>query len=113
MLYFSLLKAKSVPKSLLVFDDLFLHLGMYFANYTLFYLGIIGWNLRSFLKPLYRWGLFFLSIGIGGIIELIQEFYVDGRTGSMSDMASNTIGSLIGLLLITWWHRRSVKHSVA
>ncbi|MDO5571543.1 MAG: VanZ family protein [Bacteroidales bacterium] len=41
----------------------------------------------------------FISIFIGGILELIQEYFVDGRSGDWNDMISNITGSITGLII--------------
>ena len=113
MLYFTLIPGKEVPRFLIQFDDLFLHWGMYFFNYSLFYLGLIAWKIKTPVPKSQRWWLLFISVGIGGVLELIQEYLVSGRDGSLSDMTANTIGSLFGLLLFSWWQRSQIKTELA
>ncbi len=42
----------------------------------------------------------------GGILELIQEFFVLGRQASWEDLATNSTGALIGMLLYWLWLKK-------
>lgn len=113
MLYFTLIPGNDVPDFLVQFSDLFLHWAIYLLNYSLFYLGLVKWNLQQRALPSMQWLLLFVSISLGGVLELIQEFYVEGRTGSMYDMAANTVGCLFGFLAFRWWKPKGDKAVLA
>ncbi len=51
-------------------------------------------NLSKLLLAAY-WSVLF-----GGLIELIQHYLVEGRTGEWADFMANTIGVLIGSFII-------------
>jgi hypothetical protein len=42
---------------------------------------------------------FLISATTGGILELIQEYFVEGRSGDWIDMICNVIGSFVGIAL--------------
>ena len=51
-------------------------------------------NLSKLLIAVY-WSILF-----GGLIELIQHYLIDGRTGDWADFAANTIGALFGSYIV-------------
>lgn len=44
------------------------------------------------------WFAFFIGVFGGGLLEIIQHFFIEGRTASVEDMLLNTLGTLFGLL---------------
>jgi len=55
------------------------------------------------LAPRYRWILVFFLMGHATATELIQQG-VEGRTGSLRDVALDHLGVMLGLLLTwKWW----------
>jgi VanZ family protein len=43
---------------------------------------------------------------LGGATELVQHFWVEGRTGDIIDLLADTIGSVIGLLISSWFLKK-------
>lgn len=109
MIYFSLLPGSEVPTILVQTDDIILHVGMYFICFELYYLGMIQWDFENEVPKFWLWAVFTLSIIAGAGIEVIQELLIPRRVGSLPDLISNISGSLSGLLVCLFWHRKQLK----
>lgn len=46
-----------------------------------------------------------ISVTFGGVIELIQMYFVPGRSGEWLDFAANTTGSMVFALMLVVRHR--------
>ena len=68
--------------------------------------GLIFWAFhsvtnRSLLVPILIWCLF-----LGGGLELIQHFWVPGRSGQMWDLIADMAGGIIGFILIQFYLKK-------
>jgi glycopeptide antibiotics resistance protein len=76
-----------------------------FANVLLFMplgaaLGLYDVSLRSALLA---------SVALSGAIEVAQFVVVPGRTSSVDDVVLNTLGAILGYLLVSGLRRRTVR----
>jgi len=51
-----------------------------------------------------------MFIGYGGILELLQENFIQGRYGSWMDFFANAIGCLIGIGFTSLLLKYYIKH---
>ena len=68
--------------------------------------GLIFWAFhsvtnRSLLVPILIWCLF-----LGGGLELIQHFWVPGRSGQICDLIADVAGGIIGFMLIQFYLKK-------
>ncbi len=45
----------------------------------------------------------------GALMEFLQHFSSTGRTYELADMAANTLGALMGVILWAWWGKDRQK----
>lgn len=50
-------------------------------------------------------GIFFFPIIMGGLVELVQAYCTANRTGDWLDFLANTVGAVIGFLIILLWKK--------
>lgn len=98
MTYMTLLPAEEIPKGLKDMNDKVIHAGIFFFTASLIILASLRYNLKRRLKPARYFGIFFLCIAYGGIIELLQYYYVPMRSGDWFDFWANNTGALIAVL---------------
>jgi len=81
------------------------------ANVVLFVpLGLLA----AYLLPTRRWWLAAVAGLLGsGVIEAVQFLVLDQRQGGVRDVATNTLGALLGALAVRWVRRRIVKPPTA
>jgi len=108
--YFSSLPSETVSRFVVSFDDLILH----FAEYALlgFLLGL------AFLHPAEknRWQWVVLACLIGilyGASDEIHQSFVPGRHATVSDFLADSIGTVTGTVLYSWWRKRQQRLSSA
>ncbi len=92
------IRGSRIPDSALFYIphfDKLLHAGIFFVLSILLLWGLIKQKKNKKAIP-YIITLLFCVI-YGGVTEIIQHFFVDGRSGEIADFAANTIGSLIGV----------------
>jgi VanZ family protein len=83
------------------FLDKFLHVGAYSLMGILFFRAYETLPLKS-IKSL----LILISIGsaaLYGISDEIHQYFVPSRQADIMDVIANTIGSICGVYLYTWW----------
>lgn len=105
ILYFSTMPGPEVPGLLQSLNDKLIHASIYFVATALIYFGFIRFLYSS---PISGKALFIaclISILFGGLIELLQAYYVPGRVGDWYDFAANTSGSLSFVLMLVVSHR--------
>ena len=67
------------------------------ANIAVFIpIGLLSFVL---LRERVRWLCFVIPPALSGVIELVQELFLPDRVASLQDIALNTIGGYIGVLL--------------
>jgi VanZ family protein len=64
-----------------------------------FILGILAMRLRRWSLPINLLAVFLLVSGYGFTIEVIQQFFIPGRSFQWSDLAVNEMGLILGLVL--------------
>ncbi|WP_309642449.1 VanZ family protein [Flavobacterium sp.] len=75
-------------------------------SYLVFSLSIL-YHLRS-QKNKY-WVAFVTVFIAGGLLEFVQEFFIEGRNASFEDQNSNCLGAIIGI--IVFWTLSKIKFS--
>ncbi len=98
MTVYTLMPRASLPQQLLNMNDKLLHLGIYFFTASLIYLARQRYNLRRPLSARFLWNSFFICLLYGGLIELLQHFFVTNRHGEWLDFVANGLGALLALL---------------
>ncbi len=69
-------------------------------SHVLFYILLSMSIIFHFNMQKYKYGYAFLGCFLGGaILELIQKYYIFGRTASVEDQVLNSIGAILGILL--------------
>ena len=61
------------------------------------------------VRPRWWWSAVFIGFGVSTAVELVQFTFLPGRTGSVRDVVTNTIGAALGacgLQLARRWRRR-------
>ena len=89
--YFSLLPKADVPELLSNINDKAIHLGIYFLGVLLLFIPVKGNRLRWLV------GVWIFS----ALIELLQAYFIDGRTGDVGDLVANAAG----IVLAAGWVR--------
>ena len=89
----SLVPGDQLPESPVKYTDLAVHVLMYAA-----WMFVLGLELqRQYSPPTRRLWVICLLIMVfyGGLIEVLQESFIPGRYGSISDALANISGSLL------------------
>ncbi len=105
VLYFSTVPGPEVPGLFKSLNDKLIHSAIYFVACFLIY---FGYNRFKYSSPISGKALFsacVISILFGGVIELLQSYYVPGRVGDWYDFAANASGSLCFVLMLVVSHR--------
>jgi len=79
--------------------DKLIHAGMFFIQAVLLINGLRSQTKFIALSQYARQLVFIVCVVYGGSLELLQHYYIEGRTGSWFDFAANTVGTLVGILL--------------
>ena len=87
----SLIPGHNFPETTIKFADLIVHLLMYATWVLVIYLEL-NKQYTGDLKR-FRNRVLFIVILFGIIIEVLQEFLIPGRFGSVSDVLANTTGA--------------------
>lgn len=99
ILYFSLLPGPKVPDILKSIEDFYLHFFIYFVFSFLISLASVQFSKKQIsLKAL--GSAIILSFVLGGVIELVQEYYILNRTGGWDDVWANTSGAILASLTL-------------
>ena len=87
--------------------DKLIHFIMYFSLTFVFLFDIMPVKLKQIKNAFFFY--YFLSIlFISGILELIQEFYIPGREGSIIDLIANIFGLFAAVFTYKFiWLKRS------
>lgn len=100
VLYFSSLSPKELPTQALAFPDQALH----FMEYAL--MGILGWGAFGRGSSGFPWALFAFCCCFGIADECWQDWLDRSRIGDVWDIAYDTAGAFVGLLLsMVFWKR--------
>jgi len=68
----------------------------HFISYLILSLSLL-YHLR--LRKVKYWLTFVIVFIVGGILEFVQEFFIEGRHASYEDQISNSMGAVIAMLL--------------
>ena len=98
MTYMTLLPADEVPQGLKDMNDKIIHAGIFFFTASLIILASLRYSLKQRLKPAKYLRIFVLCVAYGGIIELLQYYYVPMRHGDWFDFWANNTGALLAVL---------------
>jgi VanZ like family len=82
----------------------------YFSNisHVLFYLVLAFSSVYHFSEQKNKYGLVFMLCFIGGgLLEVIQYYFVVGRSASIEDQVLNSIGILLGMFFFWFVKRRT------
>lgn len=109
--YLSLLfKAPRTPLDNVLLIDKWVHIVMYGTTFTVLWIEYIRHHILPDYGKLLIWA-FIAPIIMSGIIELLQEYCTEKRSGDWIDLLANTIGVLlaavIGLTLLRLRARRN------
>ncbi len=104
--YYTLIPPHALPKTLVSMEDKALHLLIYFFTAGLLYLGFIRYSLSNRPKPAQLWFIVGLCALYGGLIEIIQHYWVANRHGEWLDFWANTAGAVLSVLFLRFLHRR-------
>lgn len=93
-------KSYSFVEKFLNFDYFFMQFSAlsHFLFYTLLSFAIAAFYRTNTKK---YWISFLGCFLGGGLLEMVQFFFIEGRTASIEDQILNTIGAVIGLLLFS------------
>ena len=99
LVYLSLRPNLKGPEIQIPYFDKLAHLGFYFVASLLFLTALDKTSLVS-IKTTNKilWTLL-IHLFLGGVIEVIQEYYVSGRSGEFADFLANASGISIAILL--------------
>jgi len=99
LVYLSLRPNLKGPGIQIPYFDKLAHLGFYFVASLLFLTALDKTSLVS-IKTTNKilWTLL-IHLFLGGVIEVIQEYYVSGRSGEFADFLANASGISIAILL--------------
>jgi len=99
LVYLSLRPDLKGPGIQIPYFDKLAHLGFYFVASLLFLTALDKTSLVS-IKTTNKilWTLL-IHLFLGGVIEVIQEYYVSGRSGEFADFLANASGISIAILL--------------
>jgi len=99
LVYLSLRPDLKGPGIQIPYFDKLAHLGFYFVASLLFITALDKTSLVS-IKTTNKilWTLL-IHLFLGGVIEVIQEYYVSGRSGEFADFLANASGISIAILL--------------
>lgn len=101
MTYATLLPGQEVPMEWAELNDKLIHVLIYFFTALLIYLGFVRFNLRNQIRRRQVWFIVLLCTVYGGVIELLQYYFVPNRAGEWLDFFANAAGSILCLLLVT------------
>jgi VanZ family protein len=95
--FLSLIPGDNLPDSPVQNVDIIVHVVMYS------FIGIVMLNEFKTQYTGLKWrsklGIVLALIVYGGVIEVIQDTFIPGRFGSISDFMANGIGAMSGLLV--------------
>lgn len=101
------LPGKSLPQwewaDLLSVDKL-VHCTIFFVLIVLF---LKGWSVSNYLTKTAMYIFIFLGVLYGGVLELLQEYVFNDRTGSMPDFIANSAGCLLAV----WFYEKIKNHT--
>ena len=104
--YVNFMNLKEVPEIGFEFDDKLYHLGSYILLAVLWGGLAISYQSSKILK------IAAVSCLIYGIsVELLQNIVNPLRTFSWGDLASNAVGVIIGIIIVSMYYRKNVKMS--
>ena len=70
------------------------------VHFTFYLMFVILWSL-FFKNSKYNYKILFAAIGYGIAMEICQKLFTTTRSADVFDVTANTIGAIVGLLIIT------------
>lgn len=110
IVYLSFFRPPSTELDTVPGFDKVVHVCMYGGLSGMLWMEFIrAWRRRR--SPLWHaWaGAFFCPVLFSGVIELLQEYATDYRSGDWLDFAANTSGALLASLLAYCWMKRRMR----
>lgn len=99
ILYYSQLASDKLPKAVFSWNDKIIHFGIYFVLTSLMCLGFSRYNFKNPISRELMGRIILISLSLGGIAELIQEYAVPSRFGDWLDFLANTLGVIASAAL--------------
>ncbi len=87
------------------FIDKWVHILMYGTLSVVFWVEVLRMKNVAYSRYEYL-GIFFFPIIMGGLVELVQAYCTTNRTGDWLDFLANTVGAVIGSLIVLLWKKR-------
>lgn len=87
------------------FIDKWVHILMYGTLSVVLWVEVLRQKNVVFSRYEY-FGIFFFPIIMGGLVELVQAYCTTNRTGDWLDFLANTVGAVIGTLIVLLWKKR-------
>ena len=87
------------------FIDKWVHILMYGTLSVVLWVEVL--RMKNVTCSRYEYlGIFFFPIIMGGLVELVQAYCTTNRTGDWLDFLANTVGAVIGSLIVLLWKKR-------
>ena len=87
------------------FIDKWVHILMYGTLSVVLWVEVL--RMKNVACSRYEYlGIFFFPIIMGGLVELVQAYCTTNRTGDWLDFLANTVGAVIGSLIVLLWKKR-------
>jgi VanZ family protein len=94
---YTLIPLSKLPPKLLDANDKLLHMAIYFFTAALIYLGRQRYKIKATIASRFLWLTFLGCTLYGGLIEILQHFFVTNRHGEWLDFLANSLGALFAL----------------
>lgn len=102
--YLSLFTPPETPLDNVKFIDKWTHLVMYGILTITFWTEVLRQKNKK-ITTRKRALMIVLPIAMGGLVELAQAYCTTTRTGDWFDFLANTVGVLIGIVIVMLWRR--------
>lgn len=108
-------KISTVPKTIVIPTEMYFSQNYLLANFSeLAHFGcylLLAISLLFYLPETSKkyWLTFGLCFFGGAILELVQKFFIYGRQASFEDLAMNSAGALLGMLIYWLWIKKVKK----
>lgn len=102
--YLSLFTPPETPLDDVKFIDKWTHLVMYGVLTATFWTEVLRQKNKK-ITTRKRVLMVVLPIAMGGLVELAQAYCTTNRTGDWFDFLANTVGVLIGIVIVMLWRK--------
>ncbi len=104
--YFTLIPRDRIPRDLFDLNDKLIHVGVFFLAAVLIIIGSLRYNSKNQLTRGRLGAIWLTCVLFGGLIEILQNEFVSGRTGDWLDFLANCIGATVAVLVWFVYQRR-------